>query len=60
MTIFDGFMAVTGLFCYAVIIFWIVGKLRPEIREEEVTEWLYDFLFNTDIQVDDAEVYEQD
>lgn len=58
MTFFDGFVMITGLFCIATIIFWIVGKLRPEIREEEVTEWLYDFLFNTDLDVD--ETYELD
>ena len=55
MTFFDGFVAITGLFCIAVIVFWIVCKLEPEVREDEVTEWLYDFLFNTDI-----DVYEQD
>ena len=58
MTFFDGFVAVVGLLSIATIIFWIVGKLRPEIREDEVTEWLYDLLFNTDIDVDD--VYELD
>lgn len=56
MTFFDGFVMIVGLFNIATIIFWIVGKLRPEIREDEVTEWLYDFLFNTDIDVED--VYE--
>lgn len=55
MTMFDVFMMLVGLLSVATIIFWIVGKLRPEIREDEVTEWLYDFLFNTDI-----DVYEQD
>ena len=58
MTLFDGFMAITGLFCIAVIIFWIVCKLTPEVREDEVTEWLYDFLFNSDLDVN--EIYEQD
>ena len=58
MTFFNGFMMVVGLFSFATIIFWIGGKLRPEIREDEVTEWLYDFLFNPDIDVDD--VYELD
>ena len=58
MTFFDGFVAITGLFCIAVIVFWIVCKLAPEVREDEVTEWLYDFLFNSDLDVN--EIYEQD
>lgn len=58
MTFFDGFVAITGLFCIAVIVFWIVCKLTPEVREDEVTEWLYDFLFNSDLDVN--EIYEQD
>lgn len=51
MTIFDGFMIVVGLFSMLTIIFWAVGRVDPEIRENEITEWLYDFLFNTDIDV---------
>lgn len=58
MTFFNGFMALTGLFSIAIIIFWIVCKLTPEVREDEVTEWLYDFLFNSDLDVN--EIYEQD
>lgn len=57
MTFFDGFIAVVGLFNLLAIIFWVVGRIDPKVQENEVTEWLYDFLFNTDIDVD--EVYEQ-
>lgn len=58
MTFFDGFLAVVGLLSVATIIFWIVGRVDPKIREDEITEWLYDFLFNTDLVVD--EVYESE
>ena len=58
MTFFDGFLAVVGLFSIMTIIFWIVGRVDPKVREDEITEWLYDFLFNTDLVVD--EVYESE
>ena len=58
MTFFDGFHAVVGLLSVATIIFWIVGRVDPKVREDEITEWLYDFLFNTDLVVD--EVYESE
>ena len=58
MTFFDGFLAVVGLVSIMTIIFWIVGRVDPKIREDEITEWLYDFLFNTDLVVD--EVYESE
>ncbi len=58
MTFFDGFLAVVGLLSVATIIFWIVGRVDPKVREDEITEWLYDFLFNTDLVVD--EVYESE
>lgn len=58
MTFFDGFLAVVGLLSVATIIFWIVGRVDPKVREDEITEWLYDFLFNTNLVVD--EVYESE
>lgn len=58
MTFFDGFLAVVGLLSIMTIIFWIVGRVDPKVREDEITEWLYDFLFNTDLVVD--EVYESE
>ena len=58
MTFFDGFLAVVGLVSIMTIIFWIVGRVDPKVREDEITEWLYDFLFNTDLVVD--EVYESE
>lgn len=58
MTFFDGFLAIVGLLSIMTIIFWIVGRVDPKVREDEITEWLYDFLFNTDLVVD--EVYESE
>ena len=56
MSFFEVFLLIVGIFSWLTIIFWIVGRVDPEVRENEITEWLYDFLFNTDLEVDD--VYE--
>jgi len=44
MTFFDWFMAVIGIICMITIIFWVVCKIRPELRKNKTINDLYSFI----------------